>query len=189
MQAKRTKILLFLILVILVFIQVEASKVTNANNRKKNNHQRGLKSNKGTKRQEKSLNSILPEEPDFDYNSINAVDTIYNALNENLNSQRNVLYITSLLGQDVVLPCSVKNLGLYNTLWLRLKDGDVLAYDNMTVTQDNRFRLIKKTDTESNLMIKEAKLSDSGEYACQINTQSVKSRIVSLMVLSKNSSC
>ncbi|CAF0723143.1 unnamed protein product [Brachionus calyciflorus] len=150
---------------------------------KKIYNQRGPRP-KGTKRQEKSLSSLIPEEPEFEYNSIILSDPFYN-LFDNQNSQRfpNTLYISVILGQDVVLPCSVKNLGLYNILWLRLKDGDVLAYDNITVTQDSRFKLTKKTEYESNLMIQETKLSDTGEYACQINTQNVKSRIINLMVL------
>lgn len=174
MQSKTIIYLVLLALVNLVFTS------NNVNIRKKSNHHR----TKGTKRQEKSVNSIVAEEPDFDYNSVILSEPFY----ENQNSQRssNTLYINVILGQDVVLPCTVKNLGSYNILWLRLKDGDVLAYDNITVTQDSRFKLTKKTENESNLMIQEVKLSDSGEYACQINTQNVKSRIVNLIVLSKN---
>jgi hypothetical protein len=93
--------------------------------------------------------------------------------------------VTAILGQSAFLPCAVRNLGTHNLLWLRVKDGDVLAYDDMLITQDQRFKLIKKASNESNLLLQNVKLSDSGEYVCQINTDSVKSKSVNLIILSE----
>ncbi len=92
--------------------------------------------------------------------------------------------LTVILGQNALLSCTVRNLGSHNILWLRVKDGDVLAYDDMLITQDPRIRLIKKNQNESSLFIQGVKLSDSGEYACQINTQFVKSKFINLIILS-----
>lgn len=94
--------------------------------------------------------------------------------------------ITATIGHNVVLPCAVRNLGVHNILWLRVRDGDVLAFDDMLITQDARFKLIRKGANESNLMIEGVRVSDSGEYACQINTYTVKSKLINLIILSKN---
>lgn len=91
--------------------------------------------------------------------------------------------VTVVLGQNALLSCAVKNLGSHNILWLRVRDGDVLAYDDMLISQDPRIRLLKKTNNESSLFIQNVKLSDSGEYACQINTHSVKSKFINLIIL------
>jgi hypothetical protein len=111
-------------------------------------------------------------------------------------SSRNSKYaftvnITAILGHNILLPCAVRNLGVHNILWLRVRDGDVLAFDDMLITLDQRFKLIRKNSNESNLMIEGVKLSDSGEYACQINTPNVKSKFINLIILSMryNYSC
>jgi hypothetical protein len=92
--------------------------------------------------------------------------------------------VTAILGQSAFLPCAVRNLGTHNLLWLRVKDGDVLSYDDMLITQDQRFKLIKKAANESNLLLQGVKLSDAGEYLCQINTDNVKSKSVNLIIMS-----
>lgn len=182
------RILFWLLFLNLLAIFGESVKnSTSLANRKKSNHSRTIKSNKASKRQEKtsSLISSNSDDPDFDFHTTTSVINHANNLS-NLNTNRNTQQsqVTAILGQSVVLPCAVRNLGVYNILWLRLKDGDVLAYDNMTITQDQRFSFAKKTVNESNILIERVKLSDSGEYACQINTQNVKSRIINLVVLS-----
>ena len=93
--------------------------------------------------------------------------------------------VTSILGHSALLTCAVRNLGSYNILWLRVKDGDVLAFDDMLITQDSRFRLVKKSNSESNLIIQAVRSKDAGEYACQINTHQVKSKFVNLIVFGK----
>lgn len=90
--------------------------------------------------------------------------------------------ITSKLGHNALLPCSVRNIGSYKILWLRVRDGDVLAYDNMLITQDPRFSLIQNSASESNLFIKGVRIDDSGEYACQLNTKKSKTKFVNLVV-------
>jgi hypothetical protein len=92
--------------------------------------------------------------------------------------------ITAVVGQEAVLPCSVRNLGSHHILWLRVRDGDVLAFDEMMITQEPRFRVEKKTPTQSNLVISNIQPRDAGEYACQINTNSVKSKFINLIILS-----
>ena len=93
--------------------------------------------------------------------------------------------IATIVGQNALLPCAVRNIGSFNILWLRVKDGDVLAYDKLLITQDQRFSLIHNNISESHLFIKGVKESDSGEYACQLNTESLKAKFINLVVLSK----
>ena len=167
--------------------------------RKKSLHNRGSKSNKTNKRQDKSLTTSTikpfnPDEPDFDIllTSTTVISTSDSTEANNQDSSAkyqtpNVISsnVTTVLGQNAMLSCVVRNLGSYNILWLRVNDGDVLAFDNMLITQDPRFKLAKKTTNESNLFIQGVRLSDAGEYACQINTQNVKSKFYNLIVLSK----
>ncbi len=92
--------------------------------------------------------------------------------------------VTAIVSHNVLLPCAVRNIGSYKILWLRVKDGDVLAYDNLLITQDPRFSLIQNSASESNLFIKNVRESDAGEYACQLNTETLKAKFVNLVVLS-----
>jgi len=93
--------------------------------------------------------------------------------------------VTVIVGHNILLPCAVRNIGSYKILWLRVKDGDVLAYDNLLITQDPRFSLIQNSASESNLFIKNVRGNDAGEYACQLNTETLKAKFVNLIVLSK----
>lgn len=139
---------------------------------------------KGNKRQEKQLVAPQPvasrlvnlNEPEFDSLADPYIE---------MNTIQNTVNMSVMLGQNVILPCAVRNIASFKILWLRLKDGDVLAYDDMVITQDPRFSLIKKTLNESNLKIQSVKSTDSGEYACQINTQSLKAKLINLIIMSK----
>jgi hypothetical protein len=125
-------------------------------------------------------------EPEFE-TSVSAVSESFNSIparrSNNLQLSDNV---TTILGHNALLPCSVRNIDSFKILWLRVKDGDVLAYDNLLISQDPRFSLIQSTPKESNLFIKSVKESDSGEYACQLNTNSLKVKFVNLVILSKH---
>jgi hypothetical protein len=157
------------------------------------------KSNYMRRREEK-----LANEPDFE--SINSspfssqsTSSLTNSTNELefLNQEGKVtettkklhpiqMNITAVVGQEAILPCSVRNLGSHHILWLRVRDGDVLAFDEMMITQESRFRVEKKTPTQSNLVISNIQPRDAGEYACQINTNSVKSKFINLVILSNS---
>jgi hypothetical protein len=182
-------------------------KRNNSNNKKlKNSIKRQEKSTLSTNQlissSSRSANSV--DEPDFDYalgkyqkdpfsydlgNPKSHYDTSSSSVGvPSVFPQRPpnsiLTNLTVILGQNALLSCTVRNLGSHNILWLRVKDGDVLAYDDMLITQDPRIRLIKKNQNESSLFIQGVKLNDAGEYACQINTQSVKSKFINLIILS-----
>lgn len=128
----------------------------------------------------KDINSRYPAEPEFLVpDTPGSVPT--RRSNDILLSNYN---LTAKLGHNALLPCSVRNIGSYKILWLRVSDGDVLAYDNMLISQDSRFQLIQNTAAESNLFIKGVRLSDAGEYACQLNTQTSKTKFINLLVQS-----
>ena len=155
---------------LVLFVSFECS-YQQATSKKHSN--RVAKSNKTNKRQEQA--SVFPRvtEPEFDQSI-------------NYEKPRSIVTnITAIIGHNAYLPCVVRNIGSYKILWLRISDGDVLAYDNMLISQDSRFSLIKNFPNESNLLIQNVNLKDSGQYACQINTQSLKAKFVNLMVLSK----
>lgn len=162
------------------------------------------KSNKSNKRQEKVYSSSVHSklvnlnEPEFDsYNMLPQISSsssssvsggVYDepivSFMEAVSSRiSNSLNMSVMLGQNVVLPCAVKNIGSFKILWLRVRDGDVLAYDDMIISQDPRFSLSRKSVNESNLKIQSVKASDSGEYACQINTQSLKAKLINLIIM------
>lgn len=184
-------ILIFIVFCFVLIELVQSNRVettTSLNNyRKKSNHNRN-KANKRQEKPEKSIKIPSSDEPDFDLIPTTTIlsQIVFSVTNTPFTTHRasNFMQLTAIVGQNVILPCAVRNLGVYNILWLRVKDGDVLAFDNMTITQDPRIKFAKKSHNESNLLIESVKLSDSGEYACQINTQSVKSKLINLSVLS-----
>ena len=170
-----TKLVLVLISLILLSTLITAH--SNSTRKKSKS-----KYNKGNKRQEKQPQAVASRlvnlmEPEFD----SLADPFLQ-----MNSIQNTVNMSVMMGQNVILPCAVRNIASFKILWLRLKDGDVLAYDDMVITQDSRFSLIKKTLNESNLRIENVKSTDSGEYACQINTQSLKAKLINLIIMSKN---
>lgn len=167
-----------LTLVLITNLIIETAHHNGTSMRRKSNksYKSGSKnSNSNNKRQQPVINSKLVSnlnEPEFDAHIFEPTKTY--AVN-----------ISVMLGQNVVLPCAVRNIGSFKILWLRVKDGDVLAYDDMIITQDSRFSLNRKNLNESNLRIQSVKSTDSGEYACQINTQSLKAKLVNLIIMSR----
>ena len=170
--------ILTLVLITNLIIETAHHNGTTSMRRKSNKSyksgSKNLNSN-NNKRQQPVINSKLVSnlnEPEFDAHIFEPTKTY--AVN-----------MSVMLGQNVVLPCAVRKIGSFKILWLRVKDGDVLAYDDMIITQDSRFSLNRKNLNESNLRIQSVKSTDSGEYACQINTQSLKAKLVNLIIMSK----
>jgi len=131
------------------------------------------------KKQIESQSSQIDREPEF------LIPDIPGAPSRRSNDILQTSYnLTAKIGQNALLPCSVRNIGSYKILWLRVTDGDVLAYDNMLITQDSRFQLIQNAASESNLFIKGVRLGDAGEYACQLNTKASKTKFLNLVVQS-----
>jgi hypothetical protein len=196
MQLKSIQIITVLILVIITDFVSSSGAALNSTTVSKNSKSNKKQSKTGKRRQEKSVKPttslpIVQNEPEFDSLITNNYNDQFIANQETIAALRKasssaIINVTAILGQSAFLPCVVRNIGTYNILWLRVRDGDVLAFDDMLITQDPRFKLIKKSRNESNLLIQNVKLNDVGEYLCQINTEKTKSKTVHLNILSKN---
>jgi len=82
-----------------------------------------------------------------------------------------------VVGDTIVLPCKVKNLGSYVLLWRR--GAAVLTAQNLMVTRDARFKIIDGY----NLQISNVRISDAGDYVCQIGDVEPRDQVHTLEIL------
>ncbi|XP_018912896.1 protein amalgam isoform X2 [Bemisia tabaci] len=68
-----------------------------------------------------------------------------------------------VIGDVLVLPCEVENLGNLVVLWRR--GNSVLTAKNIMVTRDSRFRLVDGLNLEISAIMPQ----DAGDYVCQIS--------------------
>jgi hypothetical protein len=72
----------------------------------------------------------------------------------------------------------------FQVSWMRLRDINVMAMNEVTNTKDKRIRAIHVPESDRwALRIEEAKLSDEGGYECQVTTTNKTILIVYLTVL------
>ncbi|CAL1533799.1 unnamed protein product [Lymnaea stagnalis] len=83
-------------------------------------------------------------------------------------------------GQTAVLPCSVDYLGVYKVVWVSGKK--TLTFEDRRIVSDERISLERPYVKEWNLHIRKVEPSDSGKYQCQINTDPIQVRNVTLVV-------
>ena len=69
------------------------------------------------------------------------------------------------VGESIVLPCNIRNLGPMILLWK--KGTRVLTAGKTKVRRDDRMNLL---DNETDLQIQNLKISDGGEYICEVET-------------------
>ena len=94
-------------------------------------------------------------------------------------------YSYALTGQNVVLACSVTNLGNSSVGWQRVgrreKDNIVLTMGGMIVTQDDRVSVITGPGGEvTGLGIDDVVISDRGMYLCMVNTTIISHHLLSV---------
>ncbi|CAH1113460.1 unnamed protein product [Psylliodes chrysocephalus] len=92
--------------------------------------------------------------------------------------------IHASLGQTLLLPCTVRNLGNKVVSWIRSKDLHILTSGRHTFSSDRRFESVH-TDSSGDfwgLRIRGALVSDMGQYECQVNTEPKMSLAISLIV-------
>ncbi|CAG9807795.1 unnamed protein product [Chironomus riparius] len=83
----------------------------------------------------------------------------------------------AVVGDTIVLPCKVKNLGSYVLLWRR--GAAVLTAQNLMVTRDARFKMIDGY----NLQISNVRVTDAGDYVCQIGDVEPRDQVHTLEIL------
>ncbi|XP_065344709.1 lachesin-like [Cloeon dipterum] len=83
----------------------------------------------------------------------------------------------AVLGDTLVLPCEIQNVGNYVVLWRR--GGDVLTAREIMVTRDQRFRLVEGY----NLEIRNVMPQDAGDYVCQISAKDNKDLVHTVEIL------
>ncbi|XP_063236622.1 lachesin isoform X2 [Bacillus rossius redtenbacheri] len=83
----------------------------------------------------------------------------------------------AVIGDTLVLPCEVENIGSYVLLWRR--GSAVLTAANLMVTRDPRFQLVDGY----NLQIGDLVPQDAGDYVCQISDGDNRDQIHTVEIL------
>ncbi|XP_066989268.1 uncharacterized protein [Macrobrachium rosenbergii] len=91
---------------------------------------------------------------------------------------------TAHLGDQAILPCTVRQLGDKSVSWVRMRDADILTVDRYTFVGDERFESHYSAPLETwNLVIKYVQERDAGLYECQVSTEPKMSQFFSLRVV------
>ncbi|KAH8284326.1 hypothetical protein KR018_009356 [Drosophila ironensis] len=83
----------------------------------------------------------------------------------------------AVVGDTLVLPCQVENIGNFVLLWRR--GTNVLTASNIMVTRDERVRLIDGY----NLEISDLEPQDAGDYVCQISDKINRDQVHTVEIL------
>ncbi|XP_013190184.1 protein amalgam-like [Amyelois transitella] len=79
--------------------------------------------------------------------------------------------VTVVVGRDATLTCTVENLQNYKVAWLRVDTQTVLTIGPHVITKNHRVGVIRGDPQVWALTIRDVRLSDAGDYMCQVNTE------------------
>ncbi|XP_969457.2 lachesin [Tribolium castaneum] len=82
--------------------------------------------------------------------------------------------LTTPVGREATLSCTVSNLGKYKVAWVRAEDQTILTLHTKVVTHNSRISVTHDNLKTWHLRIRQLKESDRGCYMCQINTSVMK---------------
>ena len=85
----------------------------------------------------------------------------------------------------MILSCRIENLADKMVVWIRNVDLQILTAGLMTFSSDTRFSVNHENSVDEkdwNLLIKNVKVEDSGEYECQISTDPKMKLNINLLV-------
>ncbi|XP_063218508.1 lachesin-like [Bacillus rossius redtenbacheri] len=85
--------------------------------------------------------------------------------------------VTTPLGKEAVLSCTVDQLGKYKVGWLKAEDQTILTLHNKVVTHNSRVSVSRDGDHTWRLHVRQVKEADRGCYMCQINTNVMKKQV------------
>ncbi|KAG4079531.1 hypothetical protein HA402_005228 [Bradysia odoriphaga] len=94
--------------------------------------------------------------------------------------------ITVTQGRNVILKCSVRNLGPFKVAWIHFEQSAILTVHNHVITRNPRISVTHdKHDKHKTwfLHINNVKEEDRGRYMCQINTVTAKTQFGYLHVV------
>lgn len=98
--------------------------------------------------------------------------------------------VTVQASEEAVLTCNVKQLENNTVIWKRIKNGraDVLTAGNLRVTSDSRYSVLHTEESsEWMLVIASTRMSDGGQYVCEVNSSPTVRVFMLLIVTAVNS--
>jgi len=91
--------------------------------------------------------------------------------------------VTVIKGKSAMLACVVHHVEDSAVSWVRLRDINLLAINEVTNTKDKRIKAIHVPESDRwSLRIQDTQLSDDGPYECQVTSRQV-AKVVHLKVL------
>ncbi|XP_036363672.1 limbic system-associated membrane protein, partial [Octopus sinensis] len=90
--------------------------------------------------------------------------------------------VTSTNGTTAVLPCTINHLSSHQVVWTN-PDSTIVSLQIQRIIDDVRISVERPYIKDWHLHIRNVRVSDSGEYTCQINTTPVKMKIINLKVV------
>ncbi|XP_050664455.1 limbic system-associated membrane protein-like isoform X2 [Leptidea sinapis] len=85
--------------------------------------------------------------------------------------------VTTPLGREAILACSVHNLSTYKVAWLRVDTQTILTIHTHVISRSRRVGVTHSDHRTWFLHIRELRETDRGWYMCQINTDPMKSQL------------
>ncbi|GAB1606028.1 lachesin-like, partial, partial [Argonauta hians] len=90
--------------------------------------------------------------------------------------------VTSTNGTTAVLPCTITHLRSHQVVWTN-PESTIVSLNVKRIIDDRRISVERPYLKDWHLHVRNVRVSDSGEYTCQINTMPVKMKIVNLKVV------